>query len=80
MDRFYATGTKQKKNKVTGEIELVNVRIPNLPDDRLGAANEAYRIAKQEKIKLDGIFKVKNPENKGGILTKNMMNQKKKRR
>jgi hypothetical protein len=80
LQLFYAVGTKQSKNKKTGEIEWVNVRIANLPNDRLGAVNVANRVARQEKIKLDGVFMVQNPEKKGEILTKNMMNQKIKRR
>lgn len=72
MAKFYATGTKQVTEMVKGEkvTRTVNVVIDNLPETRVGAVNEAKRIAKKDKIALDGVFAVKGTNDVTRTMTK----------
>ena len=81
MLRFYATGTKQVTKQEVGEsgkMEKVsyttNVVIdldPMLYGTRVRAVNEAGRVAKREKITLDGVYIMQGTQNGGGLMTKN---------
>lgn len=67
--RFYATGTKRVKEK-TG-TRTTHMIIPLTETVRHLAENQATRIAKRERITIDGIHSVKNAPRGGGVLTKN---------
>jgi hypothetical protein len=73
--RYFAVGS-QKKKGLDGEVAFVNVMIPLTETSRVGAVNQANRIARRDKITLDGVYLLGGPKDSGGILTKNMKKQK----
>lgn len=78
MAKFYATGSKVVTEVVNGEkvTKTASVIIDNLPSTRVGAVNEADRIAKKEKINLDGVFIVKGSNVADKPMTKNAKKRK----
>ncbi|MCY9737536.1 hypothetical protein M5X17_27925 [Paenibacillus alvei] len=79
MQKFYATGKKMTSKKVDGVETKVSVHvvIDNLPHTYVEAVNEANRIAKKEKITLDGVRIVAQTKRGGDTMTKGFKRRKK---
>jgi hypothetical protein len=76
--RYYATGTKKRKGQ-DGEVSIVNVLIPLTKTNRVEAVQQAYRIAKRDRLTSIDVRPAGNRTDTGGILTKNMKAEKAKR-
>ncbi len=72
---FYGTGTKRVKGK-DGVVSYTSVILPLTETSRVGAVKQAERIAKRERVKLDGVYLAKSSQKGGGILTKNAAERK----
>ncbi|RPK20029.1 MULTISPECIES: hypothetical protein [Paenibacillus] len=73
--KFYGTGTKRVKGK-DGVVSYVSVMLPLTETSRVGAVNQAERIAKRERVKLDGVYLAKGSSKAGSTLTKNAAKRK----
>jgi hypothetical protein len=78
--RYYAVGIQRKKDTISGEVVWANVLIPLTEVTRVGAVKQAQRIAKRDKIQLEGVYPERNTQSTGGILTKNMKKQREAKR
>jgi hypothetical protein len=78
--RYYATGTVRKKDKLSGEVTIVNVLIPLTKETRTAAVNQAERIARRDHIRLEGVYVDRRTQSNGSVLTKNMKKQKEAKR
>lgn len=66
---FYATGTKRIKEKTGTRTAHMIISLSETVRHR--AENEAARIAKRERISIDGIRATGNTVKGGEVLTKN---------
>lgn len=74
--KYYGLGT-QKRKGADGTVAYVSVVMPLTATTRIGAVNQAERIAKKDKIKLENVCVEKNSTRQGDILTKETKNRKK---
>lgn len=74
---YYAIGTQKRKDK-QGNYEVITKRFVITEESRVGAVNQALRIAKMDRITLEFVRPEQSKSNLdwGGILTKNMQGQK----
>ncbi len=77
--KYVATGTRKIKDKASGESRFVNVIIPLTEETRVGAVNQAERIAKRDRVTITSVNVLRSSEVKGYTLTKAAKERKKQR-
>lgn len=71
--KYVATGTRKTKDSFTQVI------IPLTEETRVGAVNQAERIAKRDKVTVTAVLPLRNSEGRGEVLTKAAKQRKKDR-